>query len=117
MEKDFGVTLEFNFLAFNIRKVVCGVQNSFLSFLKKFNERKTHNILVLMLDPSLVFSFISHDQGVAIVEQYDTTFSLYRMFMKFYYHLHPSTKFYNGFAYSRVDDDNTLKNLNDIKEY
>ncbi len=56
-----------------------------------------------MLDPRfknfhLVFSFIGHDQGIAIVEQYDTTLSLYPMLMKFYYHLHPLTKSYNGFV-------------------
>jgi hypothetical protein len=103
MEEDFGVALELICLAFNIRKVVCGVQNSFLSFLKKINERKTHNMLVIMLDPKfkslfLMFFFIGHDQGT-IVEQYDTTLSLYPMLMKFYYHLHPSTKLYNGFIY------------------
>jgi hypothetical protein len=38
-------------LASNIRKEVCGVLNNFLSFLKKFCEWKTHNMLVLMLDP------------------------------------------------------------------
>jgi hypothetical protein len=103
MEEDFGVALELICLAFNIRKVVCGVQDSFLSFLKKINERKAHNMLVIMLDPRfkslfLVFFFVDHDQG-AIVGQYDTTLSLYPMLMIFYYHLHPSTKFYNGFAY------------------
>jgi hypothetical protein len=50
MEEDFGVALELTSLASNIRKEVCGVSNSFLSFLKKFDERKTHNMLVLMLD-------------------------------------------------------------------
>ncbi len=83
--------------------MVCGVQDSYLSFLKKFNERKSHNMLVIMLNPRfksffLVFLFIGHDQG-AIVGQYDTTLSLYPMFMRFYYQLHPSTKIYNGFAY------------------
>jgi hypothetical protein len=63
-------------LASNIRKEVCEVLNSFLSFLKKFDKR-THNMLVLMLDTRLkslrlVSSFIGHDQGVAIVEKYDT---------------------------------------------
>jgi hypothetical protein len=50
MEEDFGVGLELTFLASNIRKEVCRVLDSFLSFLKKFDERKTHNMLVLMLD-------------------------------------------------------------------
>jgi hypothetical protein len=50
MEKDFGVALELTSMASNIRKEVCGVLDSFFSFLKKFDERKTHNMLVLMLD-------------------------------------------------------------------
>jgi hypothetical protein len=94
MEKGPSVALKLICLASNFFKKVCGVLNSFLSFLNKFDERK-HIIymLALMLDPRLkslhlVFSFIGHDQGVAIVEQYDTM-SLYFMLMKCYYHLHP----------------------------
>jgi len=76
MEEDFSVAFELICLAFNIRKEVCGVLNSFLSFLKKFDKR-TPNMLALMLDTRLkslrlVSSFIGRDQGVAIVEQYDT---------------------------------------------
>jgi hypothetical protein len=41
--------------------------------------------------------FIGRDQGVIIVEQYDTM-SLYHVLMKCYYHLHPSIEFDNGFA-------------------
>ncbi len=41
--------------------------------------------------------FIGHDQGVAIVEQYDTM-SLYLMLMKCYYHLHALIEFDNVFA-------------------
>ncbi len=83
MEEDFDVAFELIYLALNIRKEVCGIFNSFLSFLKKFDERKTHNMLVLMLDPrfksfQLVSSFIGHDQGITIVGQ-DDTMSLYPM--------------------------------------
>ncbi len=94
MEEDFGVALELICLASNIRKEVPRVLDSFFSFLKRFNERKTHNVLVIMLDPKLkslhlVSSSIGCDQGVAIVvEQYDIM-SLYPMFMKCYYQLHP----------------------------
>jgi hypothetical protein len=42
-------------------------------------------------------SFIGHDQGVTMVEQYDTM-SLYSMLMKCYYHLHASIEFDNGCA-------------------
>jgi hypothetical protein len=51
MEKFFSVALELICLASNIRKDVCGVLNSFLSFLKKFDERKSYNMLALMLNP------------------------------------------------------------------
>jgi hypothetical protein len=40
MEEDFGVILELICLASNIRKEVCGVLDIFLSFLKKFDEKK-----------------------------------------------------------------------------
>jgi hypothetical protein len=115
MEEDFGVGLELTFLASNIRKEVCRVLDSFLSFLKKFDERKTHNMLVLMLDSRfknlhLVSFFIGRDQGVVIVEQFDTM-SLHPMFMKCYYHLHPSIEFDNDFVDQRVDDYNNLDNF------
>ncbi len=51
--------------------------------------------------------FIGRDQRVVIVEKFDTM-SLYRMFMKCYYHLHPSIDFDNEFVDQRVDDDNNL---------
>ncbi len=94
MEEDFGVALELICLASNIKKEVSRILNSFFSFLKRFNERKTHIVLLLMLDPKLkslglMSSSIGHDQGIAIlVEQYDIM-SLYPMFMKCYYQLHP----------------------------
>ncbi len=50
MEEDFSVALELICLASNIRKEVCGVLDNFLSFLKKFDEWKAHNMLVLMLN-------------------------------------------------------------------
>jgi hypothetical protein len=94
MEEDFNVALELICLVSNIKKEVCGVLDIFLSFLKKFDERKTHNMLTLiLLDPRfksfhLVSSFIGCDQRLTIIEQYDTM-SLYLMLMKCYYYLHP----------------------------
>jgi hypothetical protein len=75
MEEDSSVALIC--LASKIKKEVCGVLDSFHFDLKKFDERKTHNILALMLDSRFknlcsMSSFIGHDQGIAIVEQYDT---------------------------------------------
>ncbi len=60
------MALELICLASNIRKEVCGVLDSLFSFLKKFDERKSHNMLILMLDLrfkslSLMSSFIGHD--------------------------------------------------------
>jgi hypothetical protein len=80
--------------------------------LKNFVEKKSHNMLALILNPRfksfcLVSSFIVHDQGVAIVEQHDTM-SLYPMFMRCYYHLHPPIEFNNGFVDQKVYDDNNL---------
>ncbi len=45
--------------------------------MKKFDEGKKHNMLAIMLDTRfqnlcLVSTLIGHDQGVAIIEQYDT---------------------------------------------
>jgi len=40
MGEDFGVALELNCLASNIRKEVYGVLDNFLSFLKKNGEKK-----------------------------------------------------------------------------
>jgi hypothetical protein len=49
MEKDSSVALELICLASNIIKKVCGVPNTFISVLKKFDGKRTHNMLALML--------------------------------------------------------------------
>jgi hypothetical protein len=54
--------------------------------------RKTHNKLSLVLDNKfeslkLIYSFISCEQGVAIIEKYHKR-SLFLMFLKCYHHLH-----------------------------
>jgi hypothetical protein len=51
MKEDFVLALELICLASNIRKKVCRILDSFLSLLKKYDERKTFNMLGLMLDP------------------------------------------------------------------
>jgi hypothetical protein len=50
MDDDFNVVNELFMFAFNIKKEMCGVLDSFLSFLQRYEERKTHNIFSLMLD-------------------------------------------------------------------
>jgi hypothetical protein len=79
--------------ASNIRKEICVVLEFFLSLLRKFEKKKTHNMLSLMLDLRFksfcfVSSFIGREQGVSIVEEYDSK-SLYLMLLKCHHHLHP----------------------------
>ncbi len=122
MEEDSSVALELICLASNIRKEACAVLDSFLSFLKKFDEKKTHHMLALMLDLwfwslCLMYFFISRDQGEVIVEQYDIM-SLYVMLMKCYYHLDLSIESNNGFSNQRMDDDISLDIFpNDCRQY
>jgi hypothetical protein len=63
-------------LAFNIKKKIVGILNFFLTFLKIYEENKTYNILSLILNPRfkgfcLVSSYVGHEQGEFIVEEYD----------------------------------------------
>jgi hypothetical protein len=74
-----------------IRKEVSIVLYSFLSLLRKYEKKKPHNMLSLMLDARfknlhLVSSFIGSEQGVAIIEKYDAR-SLYLVFLKCYHHM------------------------------
>jgi hypothetical protein len=50
MDNDFTTILDLFLFTSNIKKEVCGVLDSFLSFLKNYEERKAHNMLSLMLD-------------------------------------------------------------------
>jgi hypothetical protein len=92
IDDDSIITLELSLFISNIKKEVCGVLDSFLSFLKKYEERKTHNMLSLMLDSQfknlhLVSSFVGCEQGISIVQEYDRK-SLQPMLLKCYHHLH-----------------------------
>jgi len=49
MDDDLIVVDELDLLACNIKKEVCGVLHSFVSFLKKYENRKSHNMVFLML--------------------------------------------------------------------
>jgi hypothetical protein len=50
MENKPGLILKLTLLASNIRKEVCDVLNSLLSFLRTYKEKKTKNMVSLMLD-------------------------------------------------------------------
>jgi hypothetical protein len=91
MEDDSIISSEL--LASNIRREVINVLDYFLSFLKKYENRKAHNMISLMLDPRLksfciISSFVGKEQGVAFVEEYDRK-SSYPMLVKCHEHLHP----------------------------
>jgi hypothetical protein len=45
MEDEFGLANELALLAFNIRMEVCGVLNSFFSFLMTYKEKRNKNFL------------------------------------------------------------------------
>jgi hypothetical protein len=69
------------------------VLNSFLSFLRKYENKKAHNMISLMLDIRfkslrIVSSFVRREQGMALVEEYDRK-TLYPMLVKCHEHLHP----------------------------
>jgi hypothetical protein len=51
MDDDSTIILELFLFVLNIKKEVCGVPDSFLSFLRNYEERKAHNMFSLMLDP------------------------------------------------------------------
>ncbi len=71
MEEYGNVVYELLCLASNIKKEIIKVLDSFFS-LRKYEERKAHDMLSLMLDPRfktlrLVSSLIGHEQSKAIV--------------------------------------------------
>jgi len=87
-------------LASNIKKEVVGVLDSFVSFFKKYEKKKSHDMFYLMLDPRfktlpIVSSLFDHEQGKAIVEKYDKK-PFFPMFLTCHYHLHPLTKSKRG---------------------
>jgi hypothetical protein len=95
MENEFGLVNELALLASNIKKEVCSVLKIFLSFLRKYEEKKAHNMDSLMLDPKLknlhiISSFVGRDQEI-VVQENDKK-SLYPMLLKCHEHLHPYVK-------------------------
>jgi hypothetical protein len=92
MDDDGKVILELSLLAFNIKKEVVGILNSFLTFFRIYEKNRNYNILLLMLNPRfkgfcLVSSHIGHEQGLFIVEEYGAK-TLYPMLLKCYHYLH-----------------------------
>ncbi len=72
MDDGSGISFELPSLAYNIRQEMFGVLDSFLSFMRTYDGKKTHNMLALTFDPrfkSLCFvcSYVGKEQGVSIV--------------------------------------------------
>jgi hypothetical protein len=90
----------------NIKKEVIGVIDFFLTFLTKYNERRMHNMLALLLDPifkSLIYSFIGCEHRVAIAKEYDRK-SWFLMLLKSYHNLHPLLHAKCSFVH-KIDED------------
>jgi hypothetical protein len=92
MDDDYNVAFELSLFASNIKKEVCGVSDSCLSFPKKYDEIKTHNMFLLMLNSQFMnfcfmFSFVGCEEGISIVEVYDKE-SLHLVFLKCYHCLY-----------------------------
>jgi len=80
MDDDFAITLELFLFASNIKKQICGILDSFLSFLGKYEERKVHNMLSLMSYSQfknfcLVSSFVGCKQGISIIKEWFKVFA------------------------------------------
>jgi hypothetical protein len=93
---DSVVALELSTLTFSTTREVCGVFNGFLSFFKKYEEDKTHNMLSLMLNSRFknirLAYFIGKKRVVSIVEEYDQQ-SSFLMLLKCYHIFHPMVEF------------------------
>jgi hypothetical protein len=51
MIDDYLLIFELSLFTSNIKNFLCDVLEFFLSFKKKYEERKTHNMFLLMLNP------------------------------------------------------------------
>ncbi len=73
-DDDFGLIIQLNFFAKNIKKEVIGVIILSYIFWQDTKKEELHYRLALMLDPKfkklrLIFSFIGHEHGLAIVKE------------------------------------------------
>jgi hypothetical protein len=97
MEENVIIGVELDLLAFNIKRQVFGVLDVLLSFLKKFDGKKTHNMFALMLDLRyknfrVVSIFVGKELVVGVVEDYDKK-AHFPSLLKIYQFLHPLVNF------------------------
>jgi hypothetical protein len=101
MDDDLIISDELSLLASNIRREVINVLDSFLSFSRVYDKKKTHNMIFLTLNPrsksfNIISLFVGSEQGVALVEEHDRK-SLYPMLVKCHEHLHLLVKLERNF--------------------
>jgi len=112
MDDGIGLYLKLATFASNIKSKVFRVLDYFLSFLRTYEKKKTHNMLSLMFDHRfktfrLVSSYVGEKQRMSIVEQYDRR-ALYPMLVKLYNHLHPIEDIASGSIDFDADEDYAL---------
>jgi hypothetical protein len=112
MENESSLAKELVLLVSNIRKEVCGVLYSFLSFLKKYEENKAHNMVSLMLDFRFKNLRIMYS---SIVQKYDKK-SLYPLLIKCYEHLHLSMRRLVNEGISKFGHFRTKTSTNELVE-
>jgi hypothetical protein len=105
---DSVVALELSTLTFSTTREVCGVFNGFLSFFKKYEEDKTHNMLSHNSRFKNIKSayFIGQKRVVSIVEEYDQQ-SSFLMLLKCYHIFHPMVEF-ELMAYMQTHEKSSL---------
>ncbi len=112
IKEDENVVYELSCLVSNIKKKVIGVLDFFSFLLKRIWRKKSYNMLSLMLNLKfktfhLVSSRIGREQSKINVEKYDKI-SLFFIFWKWYYHLHPSVEFERNVVDQKVEGDINL---------
>jgi hypothetical protein len=102
MDDNSIVLDELSLLTCKVKREVINALDSFLSFLRKYDNRKAHNMVSLMLDPRfkslcIVSSCVGREQGVVLVEENDRK-SLYHLLTKCHEHLHPLVRSNRSFV-------------------
>jgi hypothetical protein len=97
MEENVIISVELDLLTSNIKREAFGVLEVFLSFLKKFDGKKIHNMFALMLDLRyknlrVVSIFVDKELVVGVVEDYDKK-AHFPSLLKIYQFLHPLANF------------------------
>jgi hypothetical protein len=106
MEDDSVIFDELSLITFNIKREVINVLYFFFSILKKYENKKAHNMIFLMLDHRfkslcIVYSFIGKEQGVVFIKEYDRI-TLYLVLMKCHEHLHPLVRLNMNYVHQDI---------------